>query len=102
MITHIVMWTLKDVAEGQNKAANAADMKARLLALPARIDCLREMRVAVGQEIFEAAPATDIVLYATFDTREDLLAYAEHPAHQALVGFVKSIAVERRVVDFET
>ena len=102
MITHIVMWTLKDAAEGNDKAANAAEMKARLLALPAKLPQVLEMRVAVGQELFASVPPTDIVLYTTFASKEDLNAYAVHPLHLEVVAFVKKIVSERRVVDFES
>ena len=102
MITHIVMWTLKDAAEGNDKAANAAEMKARLLALPAKLPQVVEMRVGQGPEIFDSAPAADIVLYTTFRTKEDLNAYAVHPLHMEVVAFVKKVAAERRVVDFES
>ncbi|KHK00745.1 Dabb family protein [Desulfovibrio sp. TomC] len=102
MITHIVMWTLKDTAEGRDKAANAAEMKARLLALPAKLPLVLDMRVAEGQEIFAAVPATDLVLYTTFKTKEDLNAYAVDPLHLEVVEFVKKVVAERRVVDFES
>jgi len=102
MITHIVMWTLKDTAEGNDKAANAAEMKARLLALPAKLPQVVEMRVGQGADIFDSAPSTDIVLYTTFRTKEDLNAYAVHPLHMEVVAFVKKVAAERRVVDFES
>lgn len=102
MITHIVMWTLKDAAEGRDKAANAAEMKARLLALPAKMPLVLDMRVAEGQDIFAAVPATDLVLYTTFKTKEDLNAYAVDPLHLEVVEFVKKVVAERRVVDFES
>ncbi|MEA5087376.1 Dabb family protein [Solidesulfovibrio sp.] len=102
MITHIVMWTLKDAAEGRDKAANAAEMKARLLALPAKVPLVLEMRVAEGGDIFAAVPATDIVLYTTFRNKEDLQTYAVHPLHVEVVEFIKKVAAERRVVDFES
>jgi len=101
MIKHIVMWTMKDQAEGRDKAANAAEMKARLLALPAKVPLVVDMEVAIGAEIFASVPPTDIVLYTTFCTREELQAYAVHPLHLEVVEFIKKVVSERRVVDFE-
>jgi hypothetical protein len=101
MIKHIVMWSLKDQAEGRDKAANAAEMKARLLALPAKVPLVVDMEVAIGAEIFAAVPPTDIVLYTTFRTKEELDAYAGHPLHLEVVEFIKKVVAERRVVDFE-
>lgn len=101
MIKHIVMWTLKEEAGGRDKAANAAEMQARLLALRERIPLTVELEVAIGDAIFASVPPTDIVLSTTFRTREDLQAYAVHPLHVDVVAFIKSVVAERRVVDFE-
>ncbi|MDP3427197.1 MAG: Dabb family protein [Humidesulfovibrio sp.] len=99
MIKHIVMWTLKDEAEGAGKAANAQKMKDLLSALPPLIPVLRELEV--GVDVFAASPACDVILYTTFDTRADLDAYQVHPEHQKVVGFVKQVAASRSVVDYE-
>lgn len=101
MIKHIVMWTLKDQAEGRDKAANAAEMKARLLALPAKVPLVVDMEVAIGSELFASVPPTDIVLYTTFRNKDDLKTYAVHPLHLEVVEFIKKVVAERRVVDFE-
>jgi hypothetical protein len=99
MIKHIVMWTLKDEAEGAGKAANAQKMKDLLSALPPFIPVLRELEV--GLDVFAASPACDVILYTAFDTRADLDAYQAHPEHQKVVGFVKQVAASRSVVDYE-
>ncbi|MGE4536070.1 MAG: Dabb family protein [Desulfovibrio sp.] len=101
MIKHIVMWTLKDQAEGRDKAANAAEMQSRLLALKGKLPQAVELEVAVGAEIFAAVPETDVVLSSAFRTKEDLQAYAVHPLHLEVVDFIKKVVSERRVVDFE-
>jgi hypothetical protein len=93
MIKHIVMWTLKDEAEGAGKAANAQKMKDMLLALPSLIPVIRELEVGLG--VFAASPACDVILYTTFATRADLDAYQAHPEHQKLV------VASRSVVDYE-
>ena len=99
MIKHIVMWTLKDEAEGAGKAANAAKMKQLLEALPPLIPVLRALEV--GTDVFAAAPACDVILYTAFDTRADLDAYQVHPEHQKVVAFVKQVVASRSVVDYE-
>lgn len=101
MIKHIVMWTLKDQAEGRDKAANAAEMQSRLLALKGKLPQAVELEVAVGAEIFAAVPETDVVLYSSFRTKEDLQTYAVHPLHLEVVDFIKKVVSERRVVDYE-
>jgi len=99
MIKHIVMWTLKDEAEGVGKAANAQKMKQLLTALKPLIPVLRELEV--GTDVFAATPACDVILYTAFDTRADLDAYQVHPEHQRVVAFVKQVAASRSVVDYE-
>jgi hypothetical protein len=99
MIKHIVMWTLKDEAQGKSKAENLTTMKALLEALPAKVPGVVELEVATSG-LFESVPATDIVLYTVFKTKEDLKAYAIHPEHLKVVEFVKSVVAERRVIDY--
>ena len=99
MIKHIVMWTLKDSAEGADKATNAAKMKQLLEALPPLIPFLRHLEV--GVDVFAASPACDVILSTTFDTRADLDAYQVHPEHVKVVGFVKQVVTARSVVDYE-
>jgi len=40
-------------------------------------------------------------LYSKFNTKEDLKAYAIHPEHLKVVEFIKSVALESKVVDYE-
>ena len=99
MVKHIVMWTLKDSAEGADKSANAHKMKELLEALPAHISVLREIEVSV--DVFAATPACDVVLYSVFDSRADLDVYQVHPEHQKVVAFVKLVVNSRSVLDYE-
>lgn len=98
MITHIVMWRLHDRANGQTKAANAIEMKSRLEALRASIPVIR--RIEVGVNVVQSDTCSDVVLYSEFDSLDDLQAYAQHPDHLAVVGFVKAVTCERRAVDY--
>ncbi|QJT07415.1 Dabb family protein [Oceanidesulfovibrio marinus] len=95
MVTHIVMWKLKE----ENKAENAREMKKRLDAINDLIPGLK--RLEVSTNILVSDPETDIALFSQFDTLEDLKTYAEHPRHLEVVAFIKSVAAERRVVDYE-
>uniref|UniRef100_A0A7C4AGQ0 Dabb family protein n=1 Tax=Fundidesulfovibrio putealis TaxID=270496 RepID=A0A7C4AGQ0_9BACT len=100
MIKHIVMWTLKEEAGGKTKAQNLETMKALLEELPSKVPGVVELEVAASG-LFEAVPPTDIALYTVFKSKEDLKAYAVHPEHLKVVEFVKSVAAERRVIDYE-
>ncbi len=99
MIRHIVMWRLKDEALGADKAANAGKMKTMLEGLARQIPEIR--RLEVGINTVEDEAAGDIVLVSEFNCEGCLATYQTHPAHQEVVAFVKQIAAERRVVDYE-
>lgn len=101
MIKHVVMWKLKEVAEGKTKAENAETMQKLLEDLPNKIQELTSAEVGIN--ILEGADDAicDVVLTAECETQEDLRAYAVHPDHQKVVSFIKKVVTERRVVDFE-
>ncbi len=93
------MWCLKEKAGGAAKEENARAMKARLESLPEVIPEIR--RLEVGLNVKDSERAADVVLYSEFDSPEALAAYSRHPAHQEVVTFVREIAAETRVVDYE-
>ena len=98
MIGHIVMWKLKDQAEGKSAKENAAMMKSLLEALPGRIPELKALTVST--DIFAASPAADVILHTVFETKADLQIYQDHPEHQKCVGFISAVVEERRMVDY--
>jgi hypothetical protein len=99
MITHIVQWKVKDQALGLDKAGILSKLKADLEELTSEIPEIISLQVGINEKPSDAA--SDIVLLSTFADWQALERYQLHPAHQEVVGFVKEIAVERRVVDFE-
>ena len=99
MIKHIVMWKLKEFAEGADRATNAALMKSRLDACANIVPGIRRFEVMLAQPGLEAT--YDVVLYAEFDTREALFAYGEHPTHHALKPFIGAIREARQCMDYE-
>jgi hypothetical protein len=98
MIGHIVMWKLKETAEGRTAAENAAMIKSMLEALPPIISEVRTLQIST--DIFHSSPEADVVLYTVFDSKEDLQAYQVHPEHQKCVAFIGAVVAERRVVDY--
>lgn len=96
MIKHIVMWKLKDEAEGALKAENAKKMKEMLEALPAQISNIVDLQVGINENGGEY----DAVLVTTFASYEDLKTYDQHPAHQQVRAFVRAVAAGRAAVDY--
>lgn len=99
MIKHIVMWKLKDHAEGADKAANAAKMKALLDGCRDIVPGIVEFEVALARPGLEAT--YDVVLYSVFRDKGALDAYQDHPKHVALKPFLGAIRLERQCVDYE-
>jgi hypothetical protein len=99
MIKHIVMWTLKDQAEGASAEENGKKMKQMLEALNGKIPGL--LHLEVGLDIFQASPAWQVVLYSELESRDALHGYQQHPEHQRCVEFVKKVVGDRGVVDYE-
>ena len=75
MVKHIVIYTLK---EGVDKSAAVEKIASLLEPLVGQIDGLLWMEVC---QTFQGG--MDYVLYSEFESREALLAYAEHPLHVA-------------------
>jgi heme-degrading monooxygenase HmoA len=98
MIKHIVMWKLKDHAEGADRAANAAEMKRRLDACAQLVPGILVFEVTLAQPGLEAT--SDVILYSEFADQAALAAYAAHPAHKALGPFFKAVRDGRECMDY--
>ncbi len=100
MFIHIVFWRLRDIAEnGRTKAENAVEIQRRFEALRGVIPGMT--RCEVGLNLDPGPDASDAVLYTEFESAEAFAGYPPHPAHQAIVAWLKGIRTERRVVDYE-
>jgi quinol monooxygenase YgiN len=99
MIKHIVMWKLKEEAEGADRATNAHEMKRRLDDCAAIVPGIITFEVTLAQPDLEAT--YDIVLYSEFADRAALAAYIAHPVHQAVVPFIGAIREGRQCMDYE-
>jgi hypothetical protein len=99
MIKHIVMWKLKDFAEGADRASNAVKMKNKLDACAALVPGTLKFEVALAQPGLEAT--YDIVLYSEFASKEALDAYADHPTHAAIKPFIGAVRESRQCMDYQ-
>ena len=98
MVKHIVMWKLKDFAEGADKAANALKMKQKLESCAHLVPGTLAFEVKLPEPGLEAT--YDIVLYSEFDSKESLDAYADHPLHAAIKPFIGAVRAERQCMDY--
>ena len=99
MIKHVVMWKLKDFAEGTDKKENAQKIKSKLEGLKDKIEEIKF--IEIGININDSADSYDVVLYSEFDSLENLNIYRNHPEHLKVGELVSAVRLERKVVDYE-
>ncbi len=99
MIRHIVMWKLKDRADGASREVNAERLRNMIEALRKPISEIVELEV--GLQMKPSEDSYDVVLVSSFRTTSDLEAYQKHPEHQRVVKFVGSVTSIRAAVDYE-
>lgn len=100
MIKHIVIWQLKEFAEGNGRERNAMLVKQKLETLRGRIPGMGTLEV--GIDFSRSENSGDIALYSEFSGFEALEAYQKNPEHLALKDFIGAVTRDRRVVDYES
>ena len=101
MYSHLVMWRLKDGANGMPTADLAVEVKRRLDALPAIIKEIRRYEVGINIGDYGAS-FFDVGLISTFDTKADFQQYCRYPEHDEVVAFIQTVQDDEQIVDFET
>lgn len=100
MIQHLVLFKLKDEAQGHSKKENIE--KAREIA--SRFTS--EISTCRSACIVENIPGTpesneDIMLICTFDDLAGLRYYKDHPTHVEFGNFITSVREKRTCIDYE-
>ena len=94
MIKHVVFYKLKDNTEESRNA-----VVEKFESMRGKIDVLRS--IEAGKDKMGSGRSYDVCLICTFDSMEDLKAYADHPVHLPVKAYIGEV-VERSVsVDFE-
>lgn len=99
MVKHIVMWKLKDLANGNTKVTNAKLIKEKLETLNGKIHGLRKLEV--GIDFSMTKDSYDVALYSEFDSKQDLNDYQNHPEHKGIMPFVAEAKEDRKSVNYE-
>ncbi len=99
MIKHIVAWTLKDHAKGNDKATNAKLMQEMFAGLRGKIPGM--LKLETGIDFSKTEASYDVMLYTEFESKEALAGYQAHPDHKALMPFISEVRVGRMLVDYE-
>jgi quinol monooxygenase YgiN len=99
VIKHIVMWKLKEGAEGATKAGNALRIKEWLDACRDAVPGILRFEAVVSQDGLEST--CDVMLYSEFASREALEAYNAHPLHQRLKMRMAPLRESRHSFDYQ-
>ena len=98
MIKHVVMWKLKDFAEGCDRKENANKIKTLLEGLKDKIEQI--VYLEVGVNLNDSNMAFDAVLISEFQDMLGLEIYKNHPEHLKVADFVAKVRLDRAVVDY--
>lgn len=98
MLKHIVMFKLKEWAEGSDRPTNIKALQEKLEALPAQIKEIKFFEVGINS--IETGVAYDMVLVSEFESKEALFSYQKHPEHVLVANFVGKVCQSRVVVDY--
>ena len=100
MYIHLVMWRLKDEANGMSRPELAVEVKHRLEALRSVIKEIRQYDVGINIGAYGAS-FFDVGLISAFDTKTDFEQYCQYPEHNDVVAFIQSVQEDEQIVDFE-
>lgn len=98
MLTHIVMWKIRDEVDGKPKDEVCREIRQLLEALPAKIPLIK--RFDVGINAIPSDASDDLVLVSEFDSPEDLKSYAVHPEHLRVAEVIGRAKLTRNAVDY--
>lgn len=99
MVKHVIIWTLKDELQGEEKAKVMAGIKEGLEGLMGKIPGMSEIKVIINGL---ASSNTDLMLDTTFESEEALHGYSTHPAHVEVANTkVRPYTKIRSCFDFE-
>jgi len=92
MIKHIVLFKVNDKTKIE---------KAKQLILDLKNYIPEIIEIEVFTDIGYDKTASDFGLITTLKDKKDLDIYAKHPKHLEVIEFIKTIAIERRAIDYE-
>jgi hypothetical protein len=95
---HIVMWALKEEAQGQSKAQNMQKAREVLMSCSSLVPGIEHFEVGLKTDGLDCT--CDVILNSVFKDEAALSAYQNHPDHMAIKPFMKAIVAQRQCMDF--
>ena len=99
MVKHVVMWKFKNGTVDATKEENLRKAKALLDSLPGMIAEIKSFEVGIDE--LHSETSYDLVLNSTFESKDAMVAYQQHPEHVRVVGFLRTVHMGKVVVDYE-
>lgn len=99
MVKHVILWTLKDEFDADEKERIKAGIKEGLESLVGKIPGLLEIHVNTNGL---ASSTADLMLDSTFESAQALKGYSTHPEHVAVADSkVRPYTATRACLDYE-
>lgn len=99
MIKHIILWNIKDTFSTDEKETIKQNVKENLESLSGKIPGMLDIKVRISGL---ASSTADLMLDSSFETEDDLKAYAVHPDHVNVADtYVRPFMSLRSCLDFE-
>ena len=100
MYKHVVLWKLKDQADGKTKEELAIEVKRRLDELPTHIPEIVKYETAINIGSYGAS-FFDVSVISEFKNEDDFWAYTKYPIHDDVVAYIQSVQVAEEIVDYK-
>lgn len=98
MIKHIVLFQTKPFSSEEEKLGKLKELKLALEGLQGKVPGLLSIEAGININPVEQY---DLALTTTFETMQELHAYAIHPEHLAVSVKIRESLEKRACVDFE-
>jgi hypothetical protein len=98
MIKHIVCWTLKAELP-EPKEIVLKKICNMLKELSSKIEGIHSLETGIN--IDTSTEAYDVSLCMEFKSQEELKNYQQHPEHQKVIQYLRTVRDKRVVVDYE-
>jgi len=99
MYKHVVLWKLKDFADGKSKEELCKEVKRRLDVLPAHISEIKGYETAINIGDYGAS-FFDVSLISTFENKDTFWNYTKYPVHDEVVAYITSVMEAEEIVDY--
>ena len=98
MLRHILVFKMKETANGKTGKENGLELKRMIEALKS---IPQVKKIDIGFNLRKGPTDYDLGMYSEFDSQEALNIYRDHPDHVKVGEFIKLTVEDRKVVDWE-